>query len=278
LIRQRNRAHIWPGMARITPLWDSPELSLHRFDHPVEHEDRPYEEVADAYQASFVETGTFDLEVDEGRWRVKAGDIMLSHPDMRFRAGFTGAGFNDTCLTLTYLAARNEGFDGARNWARAGAPVRPGSNHIRYLRWGLERALALGAPMFIEYCAAMVFHSRDGDDGARLFSERKFGWYAERVDFARERIGYRFADELTVSELARAAGMSMFHFIRIFTALVGTPPHRYLLETRLGAARAMLADGRSVTETCYACGFGDLSHFSRSFARRFGAPPSAFIA
>jgi AraC-like DNA-binding protein len=37
----------------------------------------------------------------------------------------------------------------------------------------------------------------------------------------------------------------------------------------------MLREGRSVTETCYAAGFGDLSHFTRSFARWHGAPPSA---
>ncbi len=33
-------------MARITPLWQSPELRVYRFDHPVEHEDQSYEEVA----------------------------------------------------------------------------------------------------------------------------------------------------------------------------------------------------------------------------------------
>jgi AraC family transcriptional regulator len=66
----------------------------------------------------------------------------------------------------------------------------------------------------------------------------------------------------------------MFHFARVFTELVGRPPHRYLAETRLVAARGMLEQGRSVTETCFACGYSDLSHFSRSFARRFGVPPS----
>ena len=263
-------------MARIVPLWQSPELSLHRFDHPVEHEDQPYEEVADAYRASFVEAGTFDLEMGEGRWRVAPGDVMLSHPDMRFRAGFQGTGFNDTCLTLTYLAAGDDGFDGTGSWAKATAPVRPASIHLRYLRRGLERAVALTSPMFIEYCATAIFRPHDG--AAPPVSERRFGWYAERIDFARERIERDFDEEMTVSELARAAGMSLFHFTRVFTALVGLPPHRYLLKTRLAAAHAMLADGRSVTETCYACGFGNLSHFSRSFARRFGAAPSALFA
>ena len=104
-----------------------------------------------------------------------------------------------------------------------------------------------------------------------MFSERKFDWYAERVHFAREQLDREFASEFTVSELARSVGMSMFHFTRVFTELTGMPPHRYLLATRLKAARAMLRDGRSVTETCFACGFSNLSHFSRSFARRLRA-------
>ena len=68
--------------------------------------------------------------------------------------------------------------------------------------------------------------------------------------------------------------MSMFHFTRVFTELVGRPPHRYLTDARLRAARSMLEEGRSVTETCFACGFNNLSHFSRSFAQRFGLAPS----
>ncbi len=262
-------------MARITPLWRSDEISLHRFDHPVEHEDQPYEEVADAYRASFVEEGRFNLEVSDRRWRVRAGDIMLSYPDMRFRAGFDGGGFSDICLTLTYLAANDDDFDKAGCWAGEAEPVRPDSNHVRYLRWGLQRAVALNAPMFIEFCATAIFRTRHESTGGALLREHKFGWYAERVDFARQRIDRSFADEMTVSALARDVGMSMFHFSRIFTALVGMPPHRYLLAARLNAARSLLEQGSNVTDACYACGFGNLSHFSRSFARRFGASPSA---
>jgi AraC-like DNA-binding protein len=65
---------------------------------------------------------------------------------------------------------------------------------------------------------------------------------------------------------------------RVFAELIGTPPHRYLLEARLRAAAGMLREGRSVTETCFACGFNNLSHFSRIFSRRFGRCPSAYPA
>lgn len=262
-------------MARITPLLRTADISVHRFDHPVEHEDQPYEEVAGAFMSSFVEAGAFTLEVGDDRWRVAAGDVMLSHPGMRFRAGFDGRGFNDTCLSLTYLAGPEDRFDADGRWARPGAQVLPASNRVQFLRWGLARAVERDEPMLAEYCATEVFQAPPNDRAA-LFGPRRFGWYAERVHAAREVLDQRFDQAHTVADLARSVGMSMFHFSRVFTELVGRPPHRYLSERRLAAARTMLREGRGVTETCFACGFGNLSHFSRSFARRYGAPPSRF--
>lgn len=260
-------------MSRIVPLWRSTEISVHRFDHPAEHEDQPYEETAGAFMASFVEAGAFNLEIGEARWRVASGDVMLHHPGMKFRAGFDGERFTDTCLSVVYLAADDDTFDPSRSWARAGGRVLADSNRTRFLHWCLDRAIRRDEPMLAEYCATEVFLA-PGRNAAPLYREYKLRWYAERIHAARERLDLSIGEPHTVSELARAVGMSMFHFTRVFTELVGAPPHRYLTNRRLAAARAMLIDGRSVTETCYACGFGDLSHFSRSFARRYGAPPS----
>jgi AraC family transcriptional regulator len=260
-------------MARIVPLWRSDEISLYRFDHPVEHEDQPYEAQADAFRASFVETGRFNLEVGEQRWQVEPGDVMLSHPGMRFRAGFEGKGFNDRCIRLVYHVAEDERFDAARTWARPERRVLKASNQLRYLRWLLQRATTQRTPMLAEYAASEIFRE-PGKAPSALFREHKFGWYAERVHAAREQLDAAFEREHTVSALARSVGMSTFHFTRVFTELVGRPPHRYLTERRLTAARDMLNQGRGVTETCFACGFNSLSHFSRSFTRWHGASPS----
>jgi len=261
-------------MARIVPLWSSPEIQVYRFDHPVEHEDQPYVEVAEAFRASFVEAGAFNLEIDEARWAVASGDVMLSHPGMRFRAGFQGSGFNDTCLSITYEAANDDRHDPGPAWAKTGRPVLRASNRLGYLRWGLRRVVETDDAMLAEYCASVIFGPAPDGEPAPLFSHRTFGWYAERVHHIRSRLDREFTAELSVSELARSVGMSMFHFTRVFTELVGTPPHRYRLFARLKAAREMLRQGRSVTETCYACGFNNLSHFSRSFARWHGTAPS----
>lgn len=264
-------------MSRIVPLWRSAEISVHRFDHPAAHEDRPYEEVAGAFMASFVEAGSFNLEIDETRWRVKAGDVMLHHPGMKFRAGFDGERFSDTCLSVTYLAAQEDGFDASQSWTDNRGRVLADANRTRFLRWGIDRAIREDEPMLAEYCATEIFRPHDRE-AAPLYRPRKFNWYAERIHAARARLDADYGDAHTISDLARAVGMSMFHFARVFRELVGVPPHRYLAARRLAAARAMLREGRSVTETCYACGFGDLSHFSRSFTRCYGAPPSRIAA
>jgi len=72
--------------------------------------------------------------------------------------------------------------------------------------------------------------------------------------------------------------MSPFHFARVFRELVGTPPHRYLLTVRLARAAALLREGTTVTDTCFAVGFGNFSHFIRLFRRTFGVSPSHFSA
>jgi len=264
-------------VARIVSLWRSREISVHRFDHPVEHEDQPYEETADSYMASFVEAGDFNLEIGERRWRVKSGDVMLHHPGMRFRAGFDDKGFNDTCLSVVYHAAADERFDESASWASDQRRVLKDSNRMRFLRWGIDRAVRKNEPMLAEYCAANIFRPHD-EDARPLYRNGKLAWYAERVHAAREKLEARYDEEHTISDLAREAGMSAFHFARIFAELIGAPPHRYLAERRLSAARAMIEDGAGVTETCYACGFNNLSHFTRRFARRFGAPPSRVLA
>jgi AraC-like DNA-binding protein len=76
---------------------------------------------------------------------------------------------------------------------------------------------------------------------------------------------------------AAAAGLSPFHFLRLFANALGVTPHQYLVRSRLRHAATLLADDtRSVTEIAYAVGFGDLSNFVRTFGRAAGMSPGKF--
>jgi AraC-like DNA-binding protein len=69
--------------------------------------------------------------------------------------------------------------------------------------------------------------------------------------------------------------MSPFHFARLFRSLVGVPPVRYLLHTRLDRAYDLLRQNRSVTDACFDCGFRNLSYFVRAFRKHHRVLPSA---
>jgi len=79
-----------------------------------------------------------------------------------------------------------------------------------------------------------------------------------------------------IAEVARAAGISRFHFIRLFEVAFGVTPHQYRIGVRIGEARWLLAHGQPVTEVCMAVGFSSLGSFSASFARRVGQAPSVY--
>jgi AraC-like DNA-binding protein len=87
-----------------------------------------------------------------------------------------------------------------------------------------------------------------------------------------------FASRMTGDEVARIAGLSPFHFSRLFSALVGLPPHQYLLRCRLRNAKELLFTGeeRSIADVAVDTGFSDQAHFGRHFRRAFGRSPQQF--
>jgi len=84
-------------------------------------------------------------------------------------------------------------------------------------------------------------------------------------------------DAVSLSDMAQAAGLSAFHYLRCFAAVLGVTPHQYLVRCRLRKAARLLADQeRAVTEVALDVGFADLSNFVRSFRRAAGVSPTAF--
>jgi AraC-like DNA-binding protein len=81
-------------------------------------------------------------------------------------------------------------------------------------------------------------------------------------------------------DLARTAaefGLSPFHFLRLFSNVLGVTPHQYLIRSRLRRAARLLADDtRPITEVALDVGFADLSNFVRTFRRAAAVSPRSF--
>jgi len=99
--------------------------------------------------------------------------------------------------------------------------------------------------------------------------------HLETVERARHFMLANYQRELTLSEIARHAFVSAFHFSRLFKQFTTRSPHQYLLELRLQHALLLLRNtSLSVSEICFASGFNSFPHFIASFTRRYRISPS----
>lgn len=82
----------------------------------------------------------------------------------------------------------------------------------------------------------------------------------------------------SVTDLARAAGLSRSAFFDRFVRLVGVPPMEYLLSWRMAVAKALLSGGGlSLDEVARRIGYASASTFSTAFSRHVGEPPGRFM-
>lgn len=96
---------------------------------------------------------------------------------------------------------------------------------------------------------------------------------------AKDLVDARYAEPLTVADLARAAQLSPAHFSRQFRRTFGESPHQYLLTRRLERAAALLrTTDWSVLRICLSVGLTSVGSFTTSFHRMYGVPPTAYRA
>ena len=96
---------------------------------------------------------------------------------------------------------------------------------------------------------------------------------------ARDLADARYAEPLTVADLAAAAGLSPAYFSGEFKRAFGEAPHQYLLTRRLERAAALLrTTDWTVADICFAVGGGSVGSFTVSFGRIFGQTPVAYRA
>jgi len=94
---------------------------------------------------------------------------------------------------------------------------------------------------------------------------------------ARDHADRHYAQPLDLGALAAVAGISKYHFQRLFTATYGVSPAAHLSRRRVERAQDLLrATNLTVTEVCHAVGFASLGSFSSRFRELVGETPSEF--
>ncbi len=237
--------------------------------------DEPYVEVHQGYSVSYVRSGSFGCRTRAGSFELVAGSVLVGHPGDEYTCTHEH-GVGDECLSFQLSPELVETVgDHAQVWRTGGVPPLPALMVLGELAQatveregdvGLDEVGLLFAARFVDVVSGTA--RRPADAAAR---DRR-----RAVEAARW-IDAHAHEPLDLERVAAEAGLSAFHFLRLFSRVLGVTPHQYLVRSRLRhAARLLADDARAITDVAYDVGFGDLSNFVRTFHRAAGVSPRGF--
>ncbi|CAI9417876.1 HTH-type transcriptional activator RhaS [Pleomorphomonas sp. T1.2MG-36] len=127
-------------------------------------------------------------------------------------------------------------------------------------------------------CEALVLALRDRvDDLSETRNEPIPGWITpQRLRRIDDLIDLRLSENLLVTDLSAALGLSTRYFARAFHRATGRSPRDYIIECRLRRARELIeTTDHSLADIALECGFSSHAHMTSQFVRRVGVTPSA---
>jgi AraC family transcriptional regulator len=83
---------------------------------------------------------------------------------------------------------------------------------------------------------------------------------------------------VSIERLAEAAGLSAFHFARLFKATTGRAPHAWVAQLRLERAVRLIRRGSTLADAALACGYFDQAHMTNAFRKGLGVTPASLRA
>ncbi len=92
-----------------------------------------------------------------------------------------------------------------------------------------------------------------------------------------EHVRHNLNQPITVEGMGELAGLSRSQFSRKFKTLMGTTPHRWLVEARVEEAKKLMLSGKRFADTAHATGFADQAHFNRCFRCLTGLTPTRWL-
>ncbi|MGX9353708.1 response regulator transcription factor [Roseobacteraceae bacterium S113] len=104
----------------------------------------------------------------------------------------------------------------------------------------------------------------------------KGGLTAQQLRRTDEWIDANLGGSIRLSDLAAEAGLSEFHFHRMFRTSRGTSPHKWVMMRRIEAVKDRLNGSGGISDIAMACGFSCQSHLTRAFKTQTGMTPALY--
>ena len=258
-----------------TPLLAGESLSVFDVRCSAGPADPAPPEVHRSFVLAYVRTGSFAVRTEHGAHQLVPGGFMVGAPGEVYACTHEHPG-GDSCLSFHLSPAMADALGGVRApaWRAGGLAPEPELGMVA----ALGQAAADGRTDVSLEEAALFLIDRFLSRGR----PHRQAWAPRPVDRRRAVetalwVEAHSEEPVRLEGLARRAGLSAFHFLRVFTRVLGVTPHQYLVAARLRRAAGLLADpARPVTDVAFEVGFGDLSNFVRTFRRAAGVSPGRF--
>jgi AraC-like DNA-binding protein len=237
--------------------------------------DAPFAECHRSHSISYVRKGSFGYRTRGRFYELVAGSVLIGHPGCEFVCHHDHV-CGDECLSFFLEPELVEAIgDRADIWKVGCVPPLPELMVFGELaqaaaedrsEFGLDEIGHLFARRFVEVVSGKMTKPVSASAQDRRRAVEAALW----IDANSHR-------EIDLEAAADHAGISPFHFLRLFSAVLGVTPHQYLVRSRLRHGARLLADeDRAITDIAYDVGFGDLSNFVRTFHRAAGVSPLKF--
>jgi AraC-like DNA-binding protein len=261
-------------MARTT-LLQGKSISVSDFRCTAGPDDTPFAEQYGCHSVSYVRKGSFGCRSRGRLFELVAGSVLVGHPGDEFICSHEHC-CGDECLSFFLDPELVQAIgDRSEIWRVGATPPLPELMVLGELAQaaaegrsdiGLDEIGQMFASRFVE----VVSGRPRGLAKVAARDRRRAVETALWIDAHSHR-------QIDLEDAAGEAGLSPFHFLRLFAAVLGVTPHQYLVRSRLRhAARLLADDGPSITAIAYDVGFGDLSNFVRTFHRAAGVSPLRF--
>ena len=131
-----------------------------------------------------------------------------------------------------------------------------------------DEALHEAGTLFLHVLSKVAKIARQHPETAPTPVERAVAWMTGNL-----------AEDVTLADLAKVAGVSSWHCVRLFREIHGVPPIAYLRLLRLHRAKTLLqSSDLGVRQIAQAVGYAKVQHFTRMFTQAMGMSPRAFRA
>jgi AraC-like DNA-binding protein len=255
-------------------LFEGSRISVTEFRCTAGPGDRPFAEAFPAHSISYVRKGSFGCNCRGRFHELVTGSILVGYPGDEYVCTHDHV-VGDECLSFFLAPELVDALGDPAAWRIGSMPPLPelmvlaelaqtaadGSSDV-----GLDEVGHLLAARFVE----AVSGRKAKKITASLRDRRRAVESALWIDANSHKA-------ITLDDAAEQAGISAFHFLRLFSDVLGVTPHQYLVRSRLRhAARRLADDDSAITDIAYDVGFGDLSNFVRTFHRAAGASPMRF--